>query len=570
MTGTELGVRVERDVPLTTRDGTILRSDVYRPAAAGRYPVLLGRTCYGKGSWGDWIEPEKTAAEGWVVVINDTRGSFASDGEFRPFFFDAPDGYDTVEWCAAQEWCNGRVGMFGSSAPGFVQLLAAVERPPHLVAIAPMQTWTSHGRGCVYDPGGAFMLYTAQWSLMIAGMDPERQLGAGSDGYAERLAAVRAANADPAAWLSQLPLGDLPLPRPQLDYFYRWLEHPEVDDFWEPLDIGRRFAEIEIPALHLVGLFDKFRFGSTRNYRGLRDHAGSERARAGQRLVIGPWTHGIPVEAKGSDYAFAADSAVDVRALLLRWYDHWLKGNDTGLLDEPAVRVWVQGADRWREAADWPLPEAQAVEYHLHSGGGANGSSGDGRLSTEAAGQEPVDTYVHDPANPVPTVTGEQTRSEGPIDIQEIERRADVLAYTSEPLDADLEVTGEIVMRLWAATSVRDADWVITLVDVAPDGAARRVTEGMLRARYRDGHDRAVPVEPGAAVEYEIELRPTANLFRAGHRIRVDVASSSFAQYDRNLGRGDSSDGELGGGAAQQTVFHDTAHPSRIVLPAVR
>jgi putative CocE/NonD family hydrolase len=381
---------------------------------------------------------------------------------------------------------------------------------------------------------------------------------------------VRAANAEPSGWLEQLPLTELAhMPRPYFDFFYRWLEHPDVDGFWAQLDVGRRFADIEVPALHLVGLFDKFRYGSTRNYRGLRDHAGSATARASQRLVIGPWTHGIPVEAKGSDYVFPAESDVDVRALVLRWYDHWLRGNDTGLLDEPAVRVWVQGADRWREAADWPLPETQLTDYWIHSGGAANGSDGDGRLSTEAPGDEPADRYRSDPADAVPTVIGAQTRSEGPIDVQEIERRADLLVYTSEPLADDLEVIGEITVELWAATSARDADWVVTLADVAPDGTSRRVTEGMLRARYRDGHERPIAVEPGAVIAYEIALRPTANRFLAGHRLRVDVASTSFAQYERNLGRGIPFDAELDGSAAEQTVYHDAARPSRIVLPVV-
>lgn len=552
----ERTVTVERDVPCVARDGTVLRSDVYRPADAGRHPVLLGRTCYGKDTWGRWIEPERTAVEGWVVVVNDMRGGFASDGEFDPFFHDAQDGYDVVEWCAAQPWSDGRVGMFGSSAPGFMQLLAASERPPHLVAIAPMQTWTSHGRGCVYDPGGAFMLFTAQWATLVAAADPERRLGPpGSPGYDERVAAVRAAHEDPASWAGTLRLGDIAhLPRPWFDFFHRWLEHPDHDAFWAPLDLARRFDAIDVPALHLVGLFDKFRHGSTRNYRALRDRAAGD----GQRLVIGPWTHGIPVEAKGSEYAFGAEAHVDVRALVLRWYAHWLRGDGDGLLDEPRVRVWVQGADRWRDAPDWPLPGTRETALHLRGGGSANGSGGDGRLTAAPpADAEPPDALRSDPADPVPTVVGAGTRSEGPIDVQEIERREDVLVYTSDPLDEGVEVVGEIVVRLWGAADAPDVDWVVTLADVAPDGSSRRVTEGMLRARYRAGQSRGAALEPGEAVAYEIELRPTANLFAAGHRIRIDVAGTSFAQYERPPG------------AARQQVFHDAQRPSHVVLPVI-
>lgn len=558
-----VAVTVERDVACVARDGTVLRSNVYRPADAGRYPVLLGRTPYGKETWGRWIEPERTAAEGWVVVINDMRGGFASDGDFNPFFHDGDDGHDVVEWCAAQPWSSGRVGMFGSSAPGFMQLLAAATRPPSLVAIAPMQTWTGFGRGCVYDPGGAFMLYTAQWALMLEGMDPERRLDASLPGYLERLRTVQRAQWAPGEWLGAPSLREHDhLAPPHADFFGSWLDHPDHDDFWARLDLERQFERIDVPALHLVGLFDKFRLGSTHNYRALRERALSARARDGQRLVLGPWTHGIPVRAEASERFFGPEAHVNVRTLVLRWYERWLRGKDDALADEPPVRVWVQGAERWREAADWPLPGTRATALHLRAGG---------RLSAAApgAGEEP-DRFTHDPLDPAPTTPNpRQTRSEGPLDVRAISARDDVLHYETEPLDADLEAIGEIAVRLFAATSARDADWVVTLLDIAPDGRAERVTEGMLRARYRDGHETPVLVEPGAVVEYEIALRPSAVRFAAGHRIGLDVAGASFPQYDRNLGRGIAFDTELEGAAQTQTVFHDAARPSRLLLPLV-
>lgn len=553
-----VAVTVERDVDCVARDGTVLRSDVYRPAAAGRYPVLLGRTPYGKETWGRWIEPERTAAEGWAVVINDMRGGFASDGEFNPFFSDVDDGFDVVEWCGAQEWSSGRVGMFGSSAPGFMQLLAASARPPSLTAIAPMQTWTSFGRGCVYDPGGAFMLFTAQWALLLEGSDPGRRLDAASDGYAERLEAVRRAQWAPGAWLGAPDLRSHPhLARPWAGFFHSWLDHPDHDDFWAPLDLERRFAAIDLPALHLVGLFDKFRFGSTRNYRALAD-----RGVAPQRLVLGPWTHGIPVRAQESQRFFGPAAELDVRALVLRWYEHWLRGDGDGLVEEPPVRVWVQGADEWRSADDWPLPGTVVRPLHLRF---------DGRLTWEPPGAEdPADQFVHDPAAPAPTTPDpRQTRSEGPLDLRALAERDDLLSYASGPLADDLEVIGELTFELWAATTARDADWVVTITDVAPDGTAMRVTEGMLRARYRDGHDRPALLEPGEVVPYAFRLRPTAIRFPAGHRIGVTVAGASFPQYDRNLGRGAAFDTRLDGAAATQTVCHDAARPSRLLLPVV-
>lgn len=562
-------VVVERDVDVPMRDGVVLRADVYRPDGDGVNPVLLGRTCYGKSTWGQWIDPLRTASEGYAVVINDMRGGFGSDGEFHPFFHDIDDGYDVVEWCAEQSWSNGKVGMFGSSAPGFMQLLAAISRPPHLCAIAPMQTWSSFGRGCVYDCGGAFLLYTQQWALMVSNLDPRRRLAVNTEGYEERRE-----NAARAAWdvgwgYRHLPVPDFPaLPREQSAFYHRWLEHPDHDPFWHSLDLAPRYADIEVPALHLVGWFDKFRIGSTANYAGIRRQGGSVFARENQRLVIGPWTHGIPVRAEGSDEYFGVTSGVDVRGLVLRWYDHWLKGVDNGLLEEAPVRIFVQGENRWRGEREWPLERTRYTELYLHSDGRAGEPEG-GLLSEERPAEEASDTYSYDPQDPTPTSPRGMGRREGPLDLREVEARDDVLVYSSVALSEDLEVTGTIVARLWAATSAADTDWVVTLADVFPDGRARRVTEGMLRARYRVSQEQPQAVPVDQPVQYEIELAPTSNLFRAGHRIRIDVASASFPQYDLNLGRGVPFDGDVVGAEATQSVFHDAMRPSQIVLPVI-
>lgn len=563
-------VIVEHDVAVPVRDGTVLRADVYRPAATGSYPVLLGRTCYGKRTWGRWIEPERTAADGYVVVINDLRGLFASDGVANPFFDDIDDGHDVVEWCAVQPWSNGRVGMFGSSAPGFVQLLAALAQPEHLVAIAPMQTWSSFGRGCVYDPGGGFYLFTQLWALMLADIDPERRLDAARPGYADRRERVARAVWKPAAGYSHLPLTDLPaLGRPESDYFYRWLEHPDHDGFWAALDIERHYERIQVPALHLVGLADKFRHGSVRNYRGLRDRAATEAARNGQRLVIGPWTHGVPVRNEGSELWFGVEGAVDVRAVVLRWYDHWLKGIDNGLLDESRVRVFATGANAWREFDDWPPRESGEQTLYLRSDGRANSSSGDGALLAYAPGDEPPDTYRYDPQDPAPTNPRNIGRAEGPLDLSSVETRSDLLVYSTPPLEHDLEVHGAIELRLWASTSGVDTDWIATVCDVEPGGRSIRVTSGMLRARYRTSQEVATPVEPGVAHEYRLDVMPTAHRFAAGHRLRVTIASASFPQFDRNLNRGRPFDAELAGSAVTQLVFHDRDRPSQLRLRSV-
>jgi len=529
------------------RDGNVLRADVYRPKD-GRYPVLLARTCYGKATWGAWLKPVETAGEGYAVVIQDIRGNFASDGEFFPFFSDIEDGYDTVEWCAEQQWSDGKVGMFGSSAVAYTQLLAALAKPPHLVAIAPFQTWSSFGRGCVFDPSGAFSMYTQEWVLLQALIDPRNRV----DSPARHQAVAEALN-DIGPVHRHRPLSEHPvLPRAIAEYYYEWLEHPDHDEYWQRIDVLGRFDEIEVPAFHLAGWFDRFCLPTFDNFVALRDAD-----HAPQKIVAGPWPHGIPVATTCDDAFYGPRAWVDARALVLRWYDHWLKGDDNGVLDEPSVRLFVEHGGDWRDFEDWPPAGSGELELHLRAGG---------RLTLEPPEDEPPDSYVHDPADPVPSTPGRVARPRGPLDQRPIEEREDVLVYTSEPLDADLEAIGPVRARLFAATSARDTDWTLKLVDVLPDGYARRVCDGYLRARYRESQSEPSLLEPGEVYEYELRLLPIAYVFPAGHRVRVEVASSSFPGCDPNLGTGGPFTEDAPGVRAAQTVFHDAARPSRLIL----
>jgi putative CocE/NonD family hydrolase len=565
-------VVVDKNVPMTTRDGTVLRSDVYRPIGDGRHPVLLGRTQYNKETWGGWISPANTAATGYVVVVNDMRGQFASDGEFDPFVFDVEDSYDVVEWCAAQPWSDGKVGMYGSSSCGFVQLQAAVSQPPHLVAIAPKQTWSSFGRGCVYDSGGAYSMYTQEWTLMQTSIDARRRIGQDRTDFAARRQSTNRALWEISRWHQHLPLGELPpLDREHAPYYYRWLEHPDHDDFWATRNITAQYDRILTPALHLVGWFDRFSITSVRNYLGIKQHGGTEAARQNQRLVIGPWPHGVPVAEACGEHHFGPAAAVDVRALMLRWYGHWLKGEATGLLEEPPVRVFVLGENAWRDAADWPLPGTTATTYYLRGGGRANTLDGDGALSRQPpAKDESADSYTYDPADPTPSVAGRDLRFAGPFDQRPIERRPDVLVFSTPPLERDTVLIGSVYARLWAASSAPDTDWVVKLVDVAPDGYAFPLSIGMLRARYRESQTMQKLLEPGRVYEYDIELRPVGNCFMAGHRIRLEVASASFAEFDRNMNTGNAFGCDQVGQPATQLIFHDASRPSHIVLPVVQ
>jgi putative CocE/NonD family hydrolase len=564
-------VVVDKNVPLTTRDGTVLRSDVYRPARDGRYPVLLGRTQYNKESWGAWIAPTHTAAAGYVVVVNDMRGQYASEGEFDPFVYDVEDSYDVVEWCAAQPWSDGKVGMYGSSSCGFVQLQAAVSQPLHLVAIAPKQTWSSFGRGCVYDSGGGYSMYTQEWALMQTSMDARRRIGQDRPDYPARRQTTTRALWEMARWHRHLPVGELPpLTHELAPYYYRWLEHPDHDEFWATRNVAAQYARILTPALHLVGWFDRFSITTVRNYLGIKQHGGSELARRHQRLVIGPWPHGVPVAEACGEHHFGPAGTVDVRELMLRWYGHWLKGEPTELLEEPPVRLFVLGENAWRDADDWPLPGTRYTTLFLRSGGRANTLDGDGALGAEQpADGEPPDSYVYDPADPTPSVAGRDVRFAGPFDQRPIERRPDVLVYSTPPLEHDTTLIGPVSARLWAASSAPDTDWVVKLVDVAPDGYALPLSIGMIRARYRQSQARQELLEPGRVYEYNIELRPVGNCFKAGHRLRVEVASASFAEFDRNMNTGHAFGVDAVGRPATQLIFHDASRPSQVVLPVV-
>jgi putative CocE/NonD family hydrolase len=564
-------VLVERDVVIPARDGTQLGCDVYRPAEGGPFPVLLNRTHYGKGG-AVWLSPIRAAGQGYAVVVNDMRGQFSSGGEFDPFVTDVEDSYDVVEWCARQPWSTGKVGMFGSSSGGFVQLLAALSGAPHLTAIAPMQSWASFGRGNVYEPGGGFSLFMQEWALLQAQIDPEHRLAAAGAGYeAARQRASRAAS-EIGRWHRHRPLREFPpLPRELAPYYHRWLERPELDEAWRRLDVSGQYARIQVPALHLVGWFDRFSIGTLDNFTGIRAGGGSPLARDNQKIVIGPWPHGVPVRTESGDQWFGPAAFVDVPGLVLRWYDHWLKGEENGIMAEPRVRLYTLGEGAWHELESWPPPRSRTTPYYLHSGGRANTRHGDGRLDATPPGSEPADAYVYDPADPTPSVPGRISRPVGSVDQRPIEERSDVLVYSTPPLAADLEVTGDVEARLWARTSAPDTDWAVKLCDVHPDGSVLRLSDGMIRARYRRCHSRATPLRPGELAEYAIRLRPVSNLFRRGHRIRVEVASASFPQFDPNPNTGGLVADEACGVPATQLVLHDAEHPSHVLLPvAVR
>ena len=348
------------------------------------------------------------------------------------------------------------------------------------------------------------------------------------------------------------------------------LAHPDADAYWDPGDIESRHDKFRVPAFHLTGWYDTLLTGTLRNFAGLRANAATDEARRFQRIVIGPWTHARPTRASTTigNVDFGPDAGFDADGAMLAWFDHWLNKGSRAAVDTAPVRLFVMGANQWRDEQEWPLARARATSYYLHSGGNANTLSGDGRLDPAAPDQEPQDRYTYDPKDPVPT--GESGGySRAPTDRRTVQQRPDVLVYTTAPLTADLEVTGPVTLTLWVSSSARDTDFTGTLVDVFPDGTARALTDGILRARYRA--DKASPklLTPGEPTEISIELGATANVFRAGHRVRLEVSSSNFPRFDRNPNTGGVFGQDAEVSRATQTVLHDRAHLSRLLLPVV-
>ncbi len=578
----QYSVKFESNVALMMRDGTITYADTFRPDVAGKVPALLTRTPYDKStaaSRGGALDAINAAARGYAVVVQDVRGRYQSEGAFYTFVNEINDGYDSVEWVASQPWCDGKVGMFGTSYVGATQWLAAKSRPPSLAAIVPGVTASDYHEGWAWQ-GGAFELgFNLSWALgpltSANWANLSGRLHLPSDG----LDSLIAAKDDLTSAYMTLPMSDMPHLKGELaPYYYDWLAHPEYDEYWQSVCIEDSHPEIAVPAFNFGGWHDIFLGGTISNFTGMRKHGATEDARQGQRLVIGPWIHsGSPTSVSG-EYSFgtrAAAGDLGLQGEMLRFYDRWLRGEDNGVPGEPPVRIFVMGENVWRYEDEWPLSRATNVDYFLHSGGKANTLNGDGGLSSEPpASDEPPDVYAYNPVNPVPTVGGglccdPAFMTPGVYDQRWIEGREDVLVYSTPPLDRDIEVTGPISVSLYAATSAADTDFTAKLVDVGPDGYARNLTDGIIRARYRRPRQPAELIQPGQVYEYTIDLWATSNLFKRGHRIRLEVSSSNFPRFDRNTNTGEPIGSDFQTVSALQYVHHSREYPSRVTLPVV-
>ena len=561
-------VTMERGVTSTMRDGVILRADIYRPKADGQFPVLLQRTPYNKT--GGAAFAFKAAATGYVVIIQDVRGRYDSDGDWYTFKHEANDGYDTVEWAAALPYSNGKVGMWGGSYVGATQMLTAIAHPPHLAGICPIVTASNYHENWTYQGGAFEQWFNQSWTSGLA-----------QDTFDH--AVKKNTNAFGGAW--KLPLASYPLfnfsdpasapisTGTLAPYFLDWLAHPTYDQYWKQISIEEHFGDINVPVLSIAAWYDIFQGGSLRNYVGIKAYGGSEAARKGQHLYVTIGGHAGGGRKIGEVDFGPAAAEFDENGLTLKWYDYLFKGVQNEFAGKP-VKIFVMGSNQWREEDDWPLARAQSAKYFLHSTKNANSLRGDGSLSAVSPRSESPDHYVYDPSNPVPTIGGplccdSQHLAPGPRDQRPLESRDDVLIYTTPAFTQDTEVTGPVSLELFAKSSAVDTDFTAKLVDVWPDGFAQNLTEGIIRARYRDSQEKANLMNPGQVYKFTIDLWSTSNVFLKGHMLRLEISSSNFPRFDRNLNTGEDPAFAKSFVSATNTVYHDAEHPSALILPLV-
>jgi uncharacterized protein len=548
MAGNGLGLIKVLHVRIPMRDGVQLSANLYRPGEPARVPAILVRTPYGKGAD---ITPhyEAFVQHGYAIVVEDVRGRYESEGVFRPLEQEGKDGYDTIDWIAHQSWSDGKVGMMGGSYLGIVQWKAALLNNPHLKAIFPAVSGDDDYRDRFYSNGGAVKLGNRlNWmadNVHLPGFVPDF---------------------NQFIWHLPLSTADLAATGQTSDFYQEAIHHPSFDSFWKSISTREQLGKMKVPVFAAGGWYDNFVESDLEAYTVLRRNSNVN------RILIGPWAHNMTYKFQGVE--FGPDSNISLRALQFQWFDQWLKSTDTPLLSKPPVRVFLMGANRWIEEREWPPGRTKLTPFYLEGRKAANALDGGGTLAARPARAEAPDGFVYDPRNPIPTRGGAVCCNPrvfpwGPMDQRPVERRQDVLVYTTPPLKRELEVVGPIHVVLYASTSARDTDFTAKLVDVMPNGEARNLTDGILRLRYRDSLETPVPARPGEVYKLTIDAGATANLFQKGHRIRLEISSSNFPRFDRNPNTGGPIADETHLLKASQTIYHDRARPSHVVLPVV-
>ena len=550
------GCRIIHDIEIPMRDGVKLHTSVYLPPEEGSYPTVLVRSAYNRLFSFDVSFP----TNGMALVVLDCRGRYDSEGEFYPFIHEAEDGYDTIEWVGRQPWCDGNIGMFGNSYLAGTQFALAQTGSKYLKALNPCFMSGDYWKQAYYSNGAFSLGLTWSWLCLEVASRVSHAANMPLMNVMDILRTL------PLIELDQVSgAGCVPSYR---DYVTR----SRYDVVWERLSLRNRYHHFDMPVLLIGGWYDYYPSETAANFLGMREHAPSPKIRDSHRMIIGPWMHGMSSSTTLGELDFGEDSLTQNDATL-RWLECILKGKEASEFQAAPVSIFVMGLNRWRDENEWPLARTHYVNYYLR---------GDGELTrrTPQTADAP-DRYVYDPADPVPTTGGNHSigpynpglyehAMPGPFDQRAVEARPDVLVYTSDVLERDTEVTGPVTVRLFASSSALDTDFVARLTDVYPDGRSINITEGVLRARFReDVWGEPKLLEPGNVYEFAIELQITSNVFVAGHRIRVDITSSNFPLWDRNLNTGDDPGTGTEWLSAEQTIYHDASRPSHIVLPII-
>jgi len=551
-------VRAEKDVMIPMRDGVKLATDIYFPVGLDQAPTILIRTPYGKSLQMVMGRPDVSrilASRGYVIVIQDVRGRYGSGGDFYPFVNDGADGRDLIAWIEKQPWFDGRLGTYGASYLGTTQWF---ESPGQKLDAMHLSVTSPNLREVLYTGGELHLMTVYFWSVVMGERKNDFQV----------ILKMRRINRS----IYTLPL-DQADDRASRDvvYFDQALDPLAIMDTYQKVNLDRKYREISAPAVFVAGWYDMFLGPELLDFnRLLREGGGQAKSSV---LVVGPWGHGMKGGDGSVDYGPGTKQKDVVGpAHYLAWFDHWLKGAENGVSGWPRVRIFVMGENVWRDESEWPLLRTRYTDYYLHSGGQANTRNGDGTLSIEAPkATEPADHFSYDPLNPVPTRGGNSLGLNlGAYNQAQVEDREDVLCYTTPALEQDVEVTGPITATLYASSDALDTDFTVKLVDVYPDGKAVNIQDGIARARYRNNDpEHPTPLTPGAVEEYPLDLWATSNLFPAGHRIRVEVSSSNFPRFNRNLNTGEPVPGATRTVKAKQSIAHDPDRPSRVTLPII-
>ena len=557
--------RLMLNIPVPMRDGVNLSADIWLPPSSlgdGPWPVLLLRTIYDnqEARYIGWTR--QFTARGYAVVMQDCRGRGDSDGEWEPYVCELYDGYDTHEWIGQQEWCDGNLGTFGLSYPGFTQTLPATLRSKYLKAVAPIASqqdnYGHHRVNGVIHHNVAF----AFLNMLGRSMQYESLKHFDQDSFFFALPLDTA-------------MEEVSSTHP---YYAGVVAHEQYDEWWSSYSLRDKYDQPEVPSYFITGWFDSLSNENFKLFNGWSKNARTENARKKTKLLVGPWSHQIapwgrvPMGENGeyADRTFGKQSLSDVIEMHTRWYDHHLKGIDTGINDDPPIQLFVMGSNEWRFEHEWPLARTEWTKYYMRSSGDAAGQGGSLTLDAPSS-TESVDEFTYDPENPVQSLGSQYQTYDwcGPRDRSALQSRDDVLVFTTDPLKEDIEVTGPIRATIWASSDAVDTDFTAALTDLEPDGKAIALCEGILRARFRHGTENPEMMTPGEIYEFEIDMWNTSNVFKAGHCIRVEISSSNFPRYNRNLNTGNpiASDTEIR--IANQKLFHDPDHQSHVMLPVI-